>query len=170
MISDVIKQSNYFDMRILLSAFIFVSFFANAQDVKVLKYDEFQAYAEKQTDKLLVVNFWATWCAPCIKELPHFMEVNSTYSENPGFEMVLVSLDKTDHLPRVKNFLTKRNITVKSFLLEDAGKAKEWMPKFDTKWGGSIPATIFYKNGKKVAFVEGELSKDKLVAEINKNL
>ncbi len=61
--------------------------------VKIVRFADLEAVMKKNDDKLYVVNFWATWCRPCVMELPEFMEVNDAYRNNPHFKMILVSLD-----------------------------------------------------------------------------
>jgi len=62
-------------------------------EVTVVQYETLQAAYTKQDDVLYVVNFWATWCAPCVKELPDFMAVNQQFKDTDGYKMLLVSLD-----------------------------------------------------------------------------
>lgn len=93
-----------------------------------------------------VVNFWATWCAPCIKELPYFEKLNS---ENKQVKVVLVSLDFKDQFEsKLVPFLKKKSIKSEVVLLTDKDY-NSWLPKVDNEWSGSIPATLIIKNGKK---------------------
>lgn len=93
-----------------------------------------------------VVNFWATWCAPCIKELPYFEKLNS---ENKQVKVVLVSLDFKDQFEsKLVPFLKKKSIKSDVVLLTDKDY-NSWLPKVDNEWSGSIPATLIIKNGKK---------------------
>jgi len=93
-----------------------------------------------------VVNFWATWCAPCIKELPYFEKLNS---ENKQVKVVLVSLDfKNQFESKLVPFLKKKSIKSEVVLLTDKDY-NSWLPKVDNEWSGSIPATLIIKNGKK---------------------
>lgn len=61
--------------------------------LKVVNYDELKSIIQKEDGKLYVVNFWATWCKPCVEELPGFMIVNEKFKDNPNFQMILVSMD-----------------------------------------------------------------------------
>src|SRR5690606_17564455 len=98
-------------MKNLLLATAFLSFWnMNAQDsvhheLKSVNYDELQSIVQKDDGKLYVVNFWATWCKPCIDELPVFMQVNELYHADPNFKMILVSMDNVKTLDtQVKRF------------------------------------------------------------------
>jgi len=117
------------------------------------------------------VNFWATWCKPCVMELPEFMEVNKIYRNNPGFKMVLVSLDTAgDVETSVQPFLVKNKIDAEVLLLNDNKRMNEWIPAVDKKWSGSIPATVIYRDGVKLEFKEGKMQKSELVKIITKYL
>ncbi len=133
-----------------------------AQEVKVVKYEQLQEAIAAEKDKLLVVNFWATWCGPCLAELPHFMEVNRENKGDAGFKMILVSLDPVRQLEKVKQVIARRKLETEHYLLDDNARMNEWIPVFDAGWGGGIPATFIYKNGKKAEFVERGLSKAEL--------
>jgi thiol-disulfide isomerase/thioredoxin len=136
----------------------------NAQ--KVVNFDELMQ--DLPTDKFVVVNFWATWCGPCLVELPHFMEVNKEFEKDSSFEMILVSLDPLKQMDKVKKTIEKKNLKVKHYLLNDNARMNEWIPKLDPDWSGGIPATLFINQGKKVEFVDRMLKKDELQLIISK--
>ena len=122
----------------------------------------------KQNDTLYLVNFWATWCQPCVEELPDFMKVNNEFKTDK-FKMILVSLDKaSDFDTKVKNYIKTNNITPDVYVLSDNKRMNEWIPKINKTWSGAIPATAIYKNGKQVFFTEGQISYTDLVNTINK--
>jgi len=134
---------------------------------KVIKFEEYENIINQKDDVLYVVNFWATWCGPCVREIPDFMEVNNQLAARSDFKMLLISLDsKSDLSEEVLPFLMKNNITADVYLLDDNKRMNFWMPRVDRGWSGSIPATIFYKNKKKLHFVEQQLHKDELLATI----
>ncbi len=116
-----------------------------------------------QDDKFYVVNFWATWCVPCVKELPDFVQVYNENKERPDFEMVLVSLDRSsDYDTKVKPFMEEHQLTPPVVLLADVKRMNEWIPAIHKSWSGAIPATAIYKNGKQIYFHEGMLSYEEL--------
>ena len=134
--------------------FIFPLLFSNvivAQKVAVFdNYSTLEKEILSDKNTVYVVNFWATWCAPCVKELPHFEKLNS---ENKSIKVVLVSLDfKNQFESKLIPFLKKKNINSEVVLLTDTNY-NAWLPIVDKDWSGSIPATLIIKNGKKI-FVE----------------
>lgn len=140
------------------------------KDIPMMKYEELEERIQKDKDQLVVVNFWSTTCAPCVKELPDFMIVNEKFKNNPKYKMLLVSLDRAKDQEKVIQFIKKKNLTAEVVLLDDIKRMNTWIPKFDKNWEGNIPVTIFYKNGEKVHFNDGEMSKEELENIINKNL
>lgn len=144
---------------------------AGKQILKTVNFDELKTIINRKDDKLYVVNFWATWCKPCVSELPGFMEVNNMYLNNPHFKMILVTLDMAKDLnTAVKTFITKNNITPDVYLLDDNKRMNEWIPAIHTNWSGAIPATVFYRNGEKLEFIENVIEKEELVKLINRHL
>ena len=139
--------------------------------VTVVNFDKLESIIKKKDNKLYVVNFWATWCRPCVMELPEFMEVNKIYRDKPNFKMILVSLDIAKEVELVvQPFLSKNKIDTDVYLLDDNKRMNQWIPAVDKNWGGSIPATVFYRNGEKLDFKESKMQKSELVKLISKYL
>ncbi|MDR3651645.1 MAG: TlpA disulfide reductase family protein [Paludibacter sp.] len=139
--------------------------------VKIVRFNDLESVIEKSDNKLYVVNFWATWCKPCVMELPGFMEVNKKYQSNPHFKMILVSLDLAKEVgTEVQPFLKKNKMDVDVYLLDDNKHMNEWIQAVDKSWSGAIPATVFYRNGKKLAFKESKMDKNELEKIISKYL
>jgi len=118
------------------------------------KFDDFEHLLHQNNDPTYVVNFWATWCGPCVKELPYFEELTQKYKEQK-LKVILVSLDfKKQIEKKFIPFLVKNNIQSQVVLLLD-GKEVEWIDKVDPTWSGAIPITIVYK-GKNRKFIEDD--------------
>ncbi len=99
----------------------------------------------QEGSKTYVVNFWATWCAPCIKELPYFEALN----KNQNIDVLLVSLDFPQHKEsRLLPFIKKNQLQSKVVHLDDTNE-NFWINAIDTTWSGAIPATIIYNNQKR---------------------
>lgn len=155
----------------ILFLFVFVILFhAQQKNIPLLKYEEVEMKIKNEKAELVIVNFWATTCAPCVKELPHFMEVNNQHKDNPNFKMLLVSLDRAKDIERVKKFINNKNLTVEVVILDDNKRMNTWIPRFDKDWEGEIPVTIFYKKGEKIYFHDGEMDKEELQKVIDQNI
>lgn len=133
-----------------------------AQKIAVIKYEELQERMQEHNAKTLLVNFWATWCVPCIEEMPLLMEMNEKYKNAPDFKMVLVSLDTKNNLGKLPAFIEKHNITAEVVLLDDNKRMNEWIPDLEQKWQGNLPATFVYHQGAKVSFIDGEVTREGL--------
>lgn len=133
---------------------------AKAQDVRIIDYNELAPILNQTNDTVYVINFWASWCQPCVEELPYFKKV---YNENKdkNFRMILVSLDFPRQLDsRVKPFIKKHGLNMEILLLDDPD-ANAWINKVDESWTGSIPATLILYNGIR-EFYEKQLSYEEL--------
>ena len=129
---------------------------------EVLDYKGLKPYLNKKSDKVQVINFWATWCAPCIKELPYFEMINSKYDK---VEVLLVSLDfPNQYDTALLPFLKKHKIKSKVIALDDINQ-NYWIQDIDSTWTGAIPATIIYhKNIRK--FYEKSFTQNALEKEV----
>jgi thiol-disulfide isomerase/thioredoxin len=128
--------------------------------VPMMNFDQFEPYLKKTTDTVYIVNFWATWCKPCIKELPDFEKINREY-RNKKVKVYLVSLDFPDkHDGLLIPFLEKHNIKSDVIHLADTD-ANSWIDKVSPFWSGAIPATVIYK-GSSREFYEKQLTYDEL--------
>ena len=142
-------------MKTLLLSLLFgcLTFEAVAQDVAV--YDTYAAAEKgilKDDNTTYVINFWATWCAPCVKELPYFEKL---HRENNDVKVILVSLDsKKDLDNKLIPFLKRKKITATVVHLTDKDY-NNWLPKVDANWSGSIPATWVVR-GEQKQFIEHE--------------
>lgn len=132
------------------------------QSVSLLKLSELQSKFEGGEDVTYVVNFWATWCAPCVKELPFFEQLKEKYN-GAGVEVLLVSLDARSTLDsKVRPFVSKSGLNMDFFLLDETNQ-QEYIDKISTSWSGALPATMIVNPGKgKRRFIEGELAMKQL--------
>jgi thiol-disulfide isomerase/thioredoxin len=118
-------------------------------------------------EKIKVINFWATWCAPCVEELPYFEKLGAKYEDK--LEVILISLDDVKNIKStVQPFLKNNQIKSKVLLLDDP-YAAEWIPFVDAHWDGAIPVTLIVSKNKK-QFYNKALSYDELEDAIEKLL
>ena len=138
------------------------------QQANIVKLSKLQQLTREQSDKIQVINFWATWCGPCIKELPLFETLNS---ENHEVKVTLVSLDlELDPNPeKVYKFISRKKIQSDVWLLDEPD-ANTWIDKVEKTWSGSLPATLVVntRTGKRT-FVARELKEgelEKMISEV----
>ncbi|WET02291.1 TlpA family protein disulfide reductase [Flavobacterium sp. YJ01] len=146
--------------------FSFISVSAYCQNVKLLSINQLNERIKNGKDSTYVVNFWTTWCAPCIKELPHFEKLKAEY-KSEKLAVLLVSLDFKSKLEsNVIPFVKKKNLKNEVFLLNESDP-QQFIDRIDPSWSGSIPATLFIKNDKR-KFVESEFTYEQLLTEYKK--
>lgn len=142
-------------MKQLLLIVFFVICFQASKAQELLTFDKFEDFEKaivKNDGNVYVVNFWATWCAPCVKELPHFEKL---HQENKNVKVILVSLDSQKDIDsKLKPFLKRKNITAQTVSLSDKDY-NTWLNKIDKDWSGSIPATYLFSGNQKL-FAERE--------------
>ncbi len=133
---------------------------SNAQSVKSIDSDALKALTYTMNDTTYVVNFWATWCSPCVKEIGFFEELHRQ-SESAYVKVILVSLDFPNQIDRrVIPFLKEKEITADVLLMTDLDY-NSWIDQIDPGWSGAIPATLIYNRETRV-FLEQELTRDEL--------
>ncbi|MGI9531587.1 TlpA family protein disulfide reductase [Lutimonas sp.] len=138
----------------------------NANEViEVYNFEELELFLQSSRNQTTVVNFWATWCKPCIKELPYFENLGEKYKGE--VKIVLVSLDFPNKLEsQLIPFVSEKKLQSEVVLLDDPYE-NEWIPKVDTTWSGALPATLIFK-GEKKQFFEKSFTQEELENEILK--
>ena len=138
------------------------------ETIEVVDFDGLYSKIDLSVDKTYVINFWATWCAPCVKELPYFDEVNEELKDQ-NTEVILVSLDFPSQIEtKLKPYLKRNKIKSRVILLDDS-KMNTWVPKVSEQWDGGIPATLIV-NASNYNFYPKPFKKEELFTEINKVL
>jgi len=138
-----------------------------AQEIKKVKINELLELVNK-SETPVIVNFWATFCMPCIKEIPYFEEAVKNNASS-GVKLILVSLDMEEEYPqKLKEFVRKRKFTSPVLWLNE-DNADYFTPLVDKSWSGAIPASLFInkKTGYR-RFYEEEFTREKLEKEIKK--
>jgi len=140
-----------------------------AQKAEQITLKDLQLAINTSSERIQVFNFWATWCAPCVKEIPLFEKLNQ---ENKTVEVTLVSMDfDLDPNPdKVNRFVARKNIQSKVVILAESDP-NSWIDKIDKNWSGALPTTLIVntKSGKR-KLVQKELHEgdlEKLIAEVN---
>jgi len=112
---------------------------AFSQEVPIVKFDRLEKLMQTKSEKIQVINFWATWCAPCVAELPLFEKLNAAQSEK--VKVTLVNLDYADQINKVKGFVSRKKMKSDVLLLDEIDY-NSWIDRVDTRWQGAIPATL----------------------------
>jgi len=141
-----------------------------SQEIRKIGAEELKAIINNKVDKLHVINFWATWCGPCVTELPYFQKISKEYPTEK-VEFTFISLDfpsqaETKLIPFLKN----RNYSLNVLLITELDYDL-WLRDVDPEWQGNIPATLFYNNSdKKRLFVNDPMDDIELRTIINNML
>lgn len=147
-------------MKVFFLTFCLIFFSGLSSQIKVYdRFEEFEAEIlnRENADTIYVLNFWATWCKPCVEELPFFEQLQSSYKGIP-IKVILVSLDmkskfETSLIPFVQNKKIKSLVV----LLADS-KTNRWIDKISPEWSGALPATLFIFNKQKLFYEKSYLS------------
>lgn len=141
---------------------LFIIFFTGsvfAQEVGSTDMDGLRRLLDNKSDTVYVVNFWATWCAPCIKEIDYFEELHRR--NDPFLKVVLVNLDFPDQVDkRVKPFIREHALTAPVLNMKELDYNK-WIPLVHEDWSGAIPATLIF-SAKGEEFIGTEVAREEL--------
>ncbi len=125
-----------------------LSFSLFAKKYPVYNFETFSPVLEKQNDTTYIINFWATWCAPCVKEMPAFNELHKKYKDRK-IKIILVSLDFGKNLQtKIERFAQIHKIKPTIIILDDPD-SNSWIDKVSKDWSGAIPATLMYNKNKR---------------------
>lgn len=133
-------------MKICFVAFMLVMLFKNTngqqiQKIKIKALNDLIA----TSDSILIINFWATFCKPCVEEIPDLIKFAKKYKKQKA-SLYLVSLDLEDYYPeKIKRFVAKKKYAAKIAWLDESN-ADYFCPFIDASWSGAIPATLFINN------------------------
>lgn len=136
--------------------------------LRVFDFEGLKPFLNRRDDTVYVVNFWATWCAPCVKELPAFEKLRENY-KSEKVEVLLVSLDfPRQYETKLKPFIKEQQLQSEILVLNDVD-ANSWIPQISPNWSGAIPATLIYNKDKRM-FYEQTFTYNELQTELNKFL
>lgn len=153
----------------LLFIFLLGTALVKAGPIPIIQYNELEQITQKKDDTLRVINFWATWCKPCVEELPHFEKLAEHFKGKP-VKVILVSLDFTNKIDMVSAFVQRKKIASTVILLNQ-GNPNEWISKISPDWSGAIPATLFVRTSTSTRkFHEGDFTYEALEKQIQQIL
>lgn len=154
---------------VILSVFFFtIPAFSSGQTPEVLNFNQLEQRLYLKNDTTYVVNFWATWCVPCIREMPYFQQIHNNFS-GKKVKVLLVSLDFVKQIEsRLIPFIEKNKLTPEVVVLNDPD-ANTWINKVSPDWSGALPATLFFNRSFR-AFYEKSFEYEELETIINQNL
>jgi thiol-disulfide isomerase/thioredoxin len=138
----------------------------HAQEIKRIKITDLEKTIAGNKGPM-IINFWATWCKPCVEEIPYFQEEVQKHAAD-SLQLILVSLDQDDYYPqKIMDVVAKRKFTALVYWLDETN-ADYFCPKVDSAWSGAIPSSLFInpKTGYR-KFWEEQISLEKLQKEIS---
>lgn len=149
-----------------LTALIIIGFIAHAQEIPKWKIGDVDKYIASRPGEVLIINFWATFCKPCVAEIPYFIELSKQYKDKK-VSLMLISLDLPSQYPvKIRKFAAKQGFNAPISWLDETN-ADYFCPRIDSTWSGSIPATLILNTATGYRkFFEEEMKKEKLEAEI----
>lgn len=125
-------------------------------------FDEIENIFSTNSDSIYFINFWATWCGPCVREMPYIEALNSEF-EDEKFKVILVSLDFEKKIDsRVIPYLNKNKIQSEVILLLDP-KEVEWIDRVDKSWSGAIPISLVISNTERLFFEQEFHSSEEII-------
>jgi thiol-disulfide isomerase/thioredoxin len=150
----------------LIVALVAATTLVNAQEIKKVKATEVVTMIEKSTNPL-IINFWATWCPPCVRELNYFEKVINKFKDK-NVELVLISLDYPEDYEKIISFVKAKGYKAKVDWLDEQ-ETSVIQSKIDEGFEGVIPASLFVNKATNYRkFHSGQLTESGLKKEIEK--
>jgi thiol-disulfide isomerase/thioredoxin len=138
--------------------------------IGTLKPADFAKLKDSAKGQVLVLNFWATWCGPCVAEFPELVALDAKYRDK-GVKFVGISADDADDVqPKVIPFIKKHQVKF-DIVRQDLEDSEATLNQITKDWDGVIPVTVVYDKQGNLAYSRfGIIDRDLLVAEIEKAL
>jgi thiol-disulfide isomerase/thioredoxin len=112
-------------------------------DVNLTDANGIRTLMKNDSGKLRLINIWATWCGPCVIEIPELVNINRMYRGRP-FEMITISADSLNKKDDVLKFLKDKQVSCKNYQFSGEDKT-ELGDAVDKNWEGGIPYTVIVK-------------------------
>ncbi|MDX2445396.1 MAG: TlpA family protein disulfide reductase [Bacteroidales bacterium] len=160
-------KSNKYILLFFGLVFFFHSF-AQDSEIQVFDFQAFEPMLTSDTDTTYIINFWASWCPPCLKEMPAFEEIRQKY-KNEKLKILLVSFDFPKDIEKSMLPLIKKYKIGAEVIVLDEPDANSWINKVSPEWSGSIPATLVF-NPKSRNFYERSFTFHELDSIVKLNL
>jgi thiol-disulfide isomerase/thioredoxin len=137
----------------------------SGQSIGEIDAERLVSLTTQSNDTTYVINFWATWCSPCVKEIGYFEKLHQEYKDKK-LKVVLVSLDFPNQLQRrVIPFLEEKGISAEVNIMTDTDY-NAWIDRVDPSWSGAIPATLIYQGDRRL-FMEKEITYKELIDKVH---
>lgn len=141
---------------------------ANAPPIEPATHTQILDAVAQNGAQITVLNFWATWCAPCVEEFPHFVRFGREFADR-GVQVTFVSVDFAEDRSAAQAFLAEQGVTERTFLKE--GKSTPFVNGFSEDWSGAVPATFVYgPDGTLLDFWEEKTDYETLKRRVTRHL
>ena len=141
--------------------------FAHAQTVRLIRLNELESRIAGGKDTFYIINYWATWCAPCVKELPYFDKFQKNHLQQP-VKVLLVSLDFLSQYEKAVIPFVKKNKWISEVFLLNERNQQEYIDRISKQWSGALPATAFINRKRNTShFFEREFTYEFLLKTFN---
>jgi len=130
----------------------------------------FASRVAAEKGRVVLVNFWATWCAPCREEFPDLVRLQRAYA-GKGLSVLGISTDFAGQLAAVEKFLEENRPPFPNYHKLGAGDDQDFINAVERSWGGELPfSVLFDRQGKKVRVLSGKQSYADLEREVTRLL
>ena len=147
---------------ILFSCILLIGIQLKAQEIQLVTLRQLNDLIESPAEKLKVINFWASWCRPCIMEMPHFESLDKTKAT-----VYFVTVDHPDDIEKARRMVEKNAVKSKVLLLNESD-ADKYITTINKDWSGAIPATLFVDARGSKYFYEEAFDKPQLESIVKK--